>query len=122
MGWKQLCESYAASYRKLGELEGKMLLPIVCSVGLATKGTAAMASELCESIEHVYPPAICYKIYMSSIDKIKEGSTKINLMKRLAKCIADYGLVKCEIKKFKIKCKPYASAVDFAKAFLKMYY
>ena len=90
--WKTLCEAMAESYCQLGETEGKFLLPIVCSYAFEAKQTAAMASELCEMIEHIYPPAICYKVYLTTIEKTKSNNVKAKCMERLAKACWDYGM------------------------------
>eukprot|EP01083_Nonionella_stella_P204938 746745_1 len=78
--WKQLMESYAGSYVQLGEVEGKMILPIVANQCLGAKNTKDLGMELCEAIEHVYPPAICYKIYLTTMDKTKSNMVKLNCM------------------------------------------
>jgi len=119
--WKTLCEAMYDSCCELGEIEGKFLLPIVCAISLETKQTAELGSELCELIEQIYPPAICYRVYMATIDKNKSNMVKLNCMKRLAKSLFDYGIVKCDLKKFKLKSKPFASPKDFCLQFIKLY-
>ena len=89
--WKSLCEAMDESYCAFGEIDGKFLLPIVCTQAFGTKQTTEMAHELCEMVEHLYPPAICYKIYLTTIEKNKNAPVRVNCMKRLAKATLDYG-------------------------------
>ena len=90
--WNTLCDAMAESFCQLGEIQGKFLLPIVCTKAMEAKQTADMASELCEKIEHIYPPAICYKVYLTTIEKTKSNAVKANCMTRLAKACWDYGM------------------------------
>eukprot|EP00484_Ammonia_sp_Unknown_P027598 CAMPEP_0197036334 /NCGR_PEP_ID=MMETSP1384-20130603/13870_1 /TAXON_ID=29189 /ORGANISM="Ammonia sp." /LENGTH=1659 /DNA_ID=CAMNT_0042466507 /DNA_START=112 /DNA_END=5091 /DNA_ORIENTATION=+ len=121
--WKQICESCAASMKPMAEAEGKMLLPIVANLAFGNKQLVQPSMELCDAFELIYHPAVCYKIYLTTLERSKSNQVKQVCMQRLAKCITDYGLVKCDPKKFsaKVKKNPYKDPKEFVKHFMKIY-